>query len=450
MNTRVAVLDDEHRMLEVVAMVLGEIFDVQTFSQPEAALEALAAERFEILVTDLKMPGTSGLEVLSRARKADPELQVILMTAHASIPTAVTAMRQGAFDFIEKPFDNDVLRNLVQRAAELSRLKRENRYLRSEVSSHFHPDRIVAESPAMQRVLTLVRKVARSRSTVLITGESGTGKEVVARSLHYDSARVDGPFVAINTKAIAESLVESELFGHQRGAFTGAHQARAGLFERANGGTLFLDEIGEISTDFQAKLLRILEDRTVQRVGANQSLPVDVRVVAATNRDLKAEVAAGRFRQDLYFRLRVVPIHLPPLRERPDDVLPLAQHFLAQLSGEHRDDRTFVGFSPEAEQRLLAHTWPGNARELQNAVERGALLAEGSHIGEEDLLLDPISAPHPVTSDSTTLKDVMDSAAASHIREVLDSLGGSRTEAADRLGIERTTLYRLMRRLGID
>ncbi len=448
MKHPIAVLDDEKRMLEVVAMVLGERYGVTTFARPEGFLEALAKQHFDILITDLKMPGLSGLEVLQRARQLDPELQVILMTAHASIPTAVKAMQQGAFDFIEKPFDNDVLRNLVQRALDMSQLRRQNRYLRSEVSSQYRPESIVAESPAMQQVLELVRKVARSRSTVLITGESGSGKEIIARALHFYSNRLDGPFVAVNSKAIADSLVESELFGHERGAFTGAHRARPGLFERADGGTLFLDEIGEISGDFQTKLLRVLETKEVRRVGGERTIGVDVRVVAATNRDLKAEVASGNFRQDLYFRLQVVPMALPPLRQRPQDVLPLAQHFLQQMrAGEPRRPAP-LGFTSEAEQRLLSHPWPGNVRELENAVERGTLLAEGDHIDQDDLLLD--TAESSPASAHTTLKAVMDAAAATHIRQVLAQVNGSRTETAERLGIERTTLYRLMRRLDIE
>lgn len=450
MRPRIAVLDDEPRMLEVVAMVLDGPYEVHTFSRPEEALRALQEERFEILITDLKMPGISGLDVLGRARRTDPELQVILMTAHASIPTAVEAMRDGAFDYIEKPFANDVLRSLVQRAAAMSRLRRENRYLRSQVAARHRPGRIVAESPAMERLLALVRKVAGSRSTVLISGESGTGKEVIARTLHFESPRLDGPFVAVNTKAIAESLVESELFGHAKGAFTGAHQGRAGLFERADGGTLFLDEIGEISPDFQAKLLRVLEERHVQRVGSNHSMAVDVRVVTATNRDLQAEVAAGNFRQDLYFRLQVVPVHLPPLRQRPQDILPLAQHFLDRLREDDPRDATPLGFTAQAEARLMAHPWPGNVRELENAVERGALLAEGERVDVDDLLLDTAPGGPSDDASSATLKHVMDAAAEEHVRSVLAAAGGSRSLTAQRLGIERTTLYRLMQRLGID
>lgn len=452
---RVAVLDDEARMLEVVEMVLSSTCEVQTFQQPQAFLETLLEARFDILITDLRMPGTSGLEVLEAARQRDPHLQVILMTAHASIPTAVRAMRQGAFDYIEKPFANDQLRALVQRAAEVSHLRRENRYLRSAVAAQHRTPGIVAESPAMQRVLRLVHKVAHSRSTVLVTGDSGTGKEVVARLLHFESPRVDGPFVAVNTKAIADSLVESELFGHAKGAFTGAHQAHAGLFERAHGGTLFLDEIGETSGDFQAKLLRVLEERQVRPVGSSRVIDVDVRVVAATNRDLDAEVAEGRFREDLFFRLNVVPVHLPPLRERPQDILPLARHFLARLADEtgpqgHPNAAPRLDFTSEAEDLLLAHPWPGNARELENAVERGALLADGPEVDAADLLLTgPSSHKAPPSSDAS-LKAVMDEAAASHIRRVLEAAGGSRSAAAQRLGVERTTLYRMMRRLGIE
>jgi transcriptional regulator with GAF, ATPase, and Fis domain len=301
----------------------------------------------------------------------------------------------------------------------------------------------------MREVLDLVRRAARSRSTVLVTGESGTGKELVARAVHYHSERVGRPFVAANCKAFAAGLLESELFGHERGAFTGAERARPGLFERADGGTLFLDEIGEVDLDFQGKLLRVLQERQMQRVGGNEERAVDVRVVAATNRDLRAEVAAGRFREDLYFRLAVIPIHLPPLRERREDVLPLARHFLAKANAEL--SRRIVGWTPEVEAFFLRHDWPGNTRELENAVERGVVLAREERIGLGDLLLDaPAGRVGPAEGgDGGSLEVFLDRAAADRIRSVLAEVGGVRAEAARRLGIDRTTLYRLMRKYGL-
>jgi DNA-binding NtrC family response regulator len=446
----VAVLDDERRMAEVVSMLLRrEGYDVEAFVEPESALRALAGEPFDCLVSDLRMPALDGLEVLRRVRALDADLPVILMTAHGTVASAVMALREGAFDYVEKPFDNDELRALVRRALEVTRLARENRYLRAELRSRYALDGFVAESAAMRAVLDLVRRAAKSRATVLVTGESGTGKELVARAVHYHSDRVAGPFVAASCKAFAPGVLESELFGHERGAFTGADRPRAGLFERAAGGTLFLDEIADTSLDFQGKLLRVLQERSVVRVGGDEERPVDVRVVVASNRDLRAEVAAGRFREDLYFRLAVIPIALPPLRERREDVIPLARHFLARWSAEL--GRPIRGFSPEVEALLAAHPWPGNVRELENAIERGVVLARGERVSSDDLLLDEPSAGSPAARGAgESLQEFLDRAAAERIRAALAESAGARQEAARRLGIDRTTLYRLMRRLGLE
>jgi DNA-binding NtrC family response regulator len=451
MKPRLAVLDDEQRMVDVLAMVLQrEGYEVRTFTHPNTALEALQSEPFDLLITDLKMPGADGLEVLRRAQAVVPGLPVILLTAHATVQTAIAAMRDGAFDYVEKPFDNDELKTLIRRALDVTRLARENRYLRAEVKGRYALDALVAESTAMGDVLDLVLRAARSRSTVLITGESGTGKELVARAVHYHSERVGQPFIAVNCKAFAEGVLESELFGHEKGAFTGADRSKPGLFERADNGTLFLDEIGEVNGDFQGKLLRVLQEKKFQRVGGSTERTVDVRLVAATNRDLRAEVAAGRFREDLYFRLAVIPIHLPPLRERREDVLPLARHFLAKWNSEL--SRKIGGWTPEVESYLLRHAWPGNVRELENTIERGVVLARGDCIGLDDLLVD--SRPEDGSGDSGEpsgdLQSFLDQAASERIRAVLKEVQGLRGEAARRLGIDRTTLYRLMRKYGIS
>ncbi len=449
MKPRIAVLDDERRMVDIVAMVLRrEGYDVIPFVDPHAALAALEKQPFDLLLTDLRMPGVDGVEVLRRARVLEPELPIILITAHASIPTAIEAIRAGAFDYVEKPFDNTELKTLVKRALEVTRLARENRYLRAELGSRYAVEDWVAESAALREVADLVRRAARSPSTVLVTGESGTGKELVARAAHYHSDRVGRPFVAANCKAFAEGVFESELFGHEKGAFTGAERARAGLFERADGGTLFLDEIAELGPDLQAKLLRVLQERRVQRVGAGDERELDVRVVAASNRELRAEVAAGRFREDLYFRLAVIPIHIPPLRERREDVLPLARRFLARWNAEL--GRGVRGWSDEVEAWLLRHSWPGNVRELENAIERGVVLARSERIELDDLLVDAAEAGAEVADTSGgALQEFLDQAAASRIRSALEESGGVRVEAARRLGIDRTTLYRLMRKYGI-
>lgn len=450
MKPRLLILDDEQRMVDILAMVLRrEGYEVCPFVDAKAALAALRAEPFDLFITDLKMPDMDGLTVLEQSKKIAAELPVILITAHASVATAIAAMREGAFDYVEKPFDNDDLKNLVRRALDVHRLARENRYLRAELKQRYRLEALVAESPTMHEVLDLVRRAARSRSTVLITGESGTGKEMIARAVHYHSDRVGQPFVGVNCKAFAEAVLESELFGHEKGAFTGADRHKSGLFERADGGTVFLDEIGEVNADFQGKLLRVLQERTFQRVGGVHERTVDVRVVAATNRDLRAEVAAGRFREDLYFRLAVIPVHLPSLRERREDVLPLARHFLAKWNTEL--SRQLNGWTPDVEAYLLKHNWPGNVRELENTIERGVVLARGELVTLGDLLIDAEldSGASAVENASGDLQSFLDQAAAERIRSVLKEVHGARLEAARRLGIDRTTLYRLMRKYKI-
>ncbi len=452
MKPRVLVVDDEERMASVMAVALGRAgYECETCTSGEAALAAVEARGADVVVTDWRMPGTDGMELLRRLHATRPKLPVILVTAHGSVPSAVAAMREGAFDYITKPFDNDELRALVGRALDLTRLERENRYLKQEVASRYAPDAMVAESARSKELIELVRRVAPSKATVLVQGESGTGKELVARLLHYWSERVGQPFVAVNCKAFAEGVLESELFGHEKGAFTGAAAARAGCFERAQGGTLFLDEIGEVSLDFQAKLLRVLQDGEVLRVGGTQPRRVDVRIVAATNRVLRDEVAAGRFRDDLYFRLNVIPIQLAPLRERREDILPLAGHFLARHAAG--GGRRLV-IPPEAERALVEHPWPGNVRELENVVERAVVLARGDVIQPEDLLLEQtLDVPRgarPPEGGEGTLQECLDRAAAARIRAALEAANGQRAEAAKALGIERTTLYRMMKRLGLE
>jgi DNA-binding NtrC family response regulator len=478
MKARVLIVDDEPRMAASLRTALERSgFECECAGNGVEALLALEARRADVVVSDRRMPEMDGLELLREVKTRYGELPFVMMTAYADVPSAVEAMRAGAFDYVTKPFDNDEIRAQVARAVELVRLKRENAWLRQETAA-YTPDSMIAESAASRDLLELVRRVARASSSVLVQGESGTGKEFVARLLHYWSDRVGAPFVAVNCAALAPGVLESELFGHERGAFTGALQARAGCFERAHGGTLFLDEIGEISGDFQAKLLRVLQDGEVQRVGSSKTRHVEVRVVAATNRNLRDAIAAGRFREDLYFRLNVIPIQIEPLRARREDILPLARFFLA------RHAERPLTLSAEAEERLHRHEWPGNVRELENAIERAAILARGESLEPEDLLLEPAvlkvgpaggherandwpigvlggwggaraaasdAPPIPeVAGADGTLQEAVDRATEERVRGALRETSGRRAEAARLLGVERTTLYRLIKRFGIE
>ena len=448
-SARIAVVDDEPRMGKILGMVLRrDGHEVEVFEGGAAFLEAAADRSYDLLLTDLKMPGMDGVALLTAAREAAPEMPVILISAHGTLPTAVKAMQLGAWDFLEKPVDNALCRAAARRALTHTRLARENRYLRAQLQSEHGMDAIVAESPGMKAVFDLARRAARGRSMVLVTGESGAGKELVARAIHLHSQRVGGPFVAVNCKAFASGVLESELFGHAKGAFTGAAQARPGVFERASGGTLFLDEIGEVDSDFQAKLLRVLQDGEVLPVGATKPVKVDARVVAASNRDLQAEVREGRFREDLYFRLAVIPIRIPPLRERREDVLPLARLFLKRAAEEA--GRTVAGWDEAVTRWLTAYDWPGNVRELANTIERGVVLAREAVITLEDLMVEPAARGESGSGGEETLQEALDRAAAARIQGALSASEGVRVEAARRLGIERTTLYRLMKKYEIE
>jgi len=446
MKPRVVVVEDQKRVAEVIAAALAHAgYECETCGDGDAALAAIDARGADVVVTDWKMPGIDGMQLLRELRRRRPELPVILITAYGNVSSAVAAMRDGDFDYLTKSFVNDELRGTVARALEMRRLQRENRYLRQEVGSRYSPDTIIAESPRSREALELVRRVAPSRATVLIQGESGTGKELIARLLHYWSDRVGNPLVAVNCKAFAEGVLESELFGHEKGAFTGATASRAGCFERASGGTLFLDEIGEVSIEFQAKLLRAVQEGEVLRVGGAESRKVNVRLVAASNRVLRDEVAAGRFREDLFFRLSVITIQLAPLRERREDILPLARHFLASKAV---DAAPPLPLSAEAEEALLAHRWPGNVRELENAIERAAVLARGDRITPEDLLLEQ-NVGSPRAPMRGTLQESIDQVVAARINAAIENARGNRAEAARNLGIDRATLWRLIKRLGL-
>lgn len=449
MSERILIVDDEKNMARAIAKTLQRKgYQCLVETDGFAALETIEHHDVDLVLTDLRMPRMDGLALMDHLHQKNPGLPVILMTAYGGIPSAVSAIKEGAFDYVTKPFDHAELHALVARALRLRRLERENRELRQRLQNA-PGSRIIAESQAMKEILAMVDRAAPSQATILITGESGTGKEVIAKRVHLQSSRVGKPFLAVNCKAFAEGVLESELFGHERGAFTGATSTRMGCFERAHSGTLFLDEIGETQPSFQAKLLRVLQEREIQRVGGNQARKIDVRLIAATNQDLKKAVREGRFREDLFFRLNVIPMELPPLRRRPADILPLADHFLQAQAVS--TGRPFT-LSEDALELLRQHSWPGNVRELENTIERATVLTRTGRIEPEDLLLDTASlAPNDRDQQSLpTLQHAMDLAAKQAIQKALHTTGNRKAEAAVLLGIERTTLYRLMKKLGFS
>ena len=425
-----------------------------------SAIEKVRSRRYQMVLSDLKLPGHSGIEVLREARRAEPTLPVILVTAYGSVDEAVTAMKEGAFDFIQKPVDLDHLRLLLDRAAKQQELLRENLLLREEYSARYGFPRIVAEHPAMKDASQMTQRVAATDSTVLLLGESGTGKELFARAIHHLSPRAELPFVALNCAAIPEGLVENELFGHERGAYTGAGARKMGKLELAHRGTLFLDEIGELPLAIQTKLLRVLEERRFERVGGTQEIEANVRIVTATNKDLQRAVAEKSFREDLYFRISAVPITIPPLRERGDDVVLLAEHFLERFRREFR--KPSLELTPDALARLRGYPWPGNVRELQNAIERAAILANGPEIDTVALQL-PSPKPAPEELPDGMLEeqflwegplDEVSQRAVAHverfkIQNALRESKWNKTRAAEKLGVSYKTLLTKIRALGL-
>jgi Nif-specific regulatory protein len=383
---RILVADDHDALRRGLALALSAAgHEVEEASNGNAALERLHESYFDVVVSDLKMGGSDGLDVLRTTKALHPTVSVILMTAFGTVNTAVEAMKSGAFDYVQKPFEIEEMEVKIEKALELKRLRHELDYLRNEQQETYDFEKIVGNSEALQRVLGVVRKVAKSNSTVLIHGETGTGKELIAGAIHHNSLRAARNFVKVNCAALQENLLESELFGHEKGAFTGADRQRIGRFEQADGGTLFLDEIGDMSPSTQAKILRVLQEHEFERLGGTRTIRVDVRLIAATNRDLPAMVAAGGFREDLYYRLNVVSIQTPPLRERKEDILALAMSFLRRYGNELK--KRLDGLDPEAQKLLMRYNWPGNIRELENAIERAALLAERSVVTADDLRL---------------------------------------------------------------
>ncbi len=446
----VLVVDDDASMRHLLSVILADHgYEARAVASGEDALRELAARDYDLVLTDVRMPGMGGLELLRRIQATDPERLVIVMSAYGSHEAALEAMKAGAYDYVSKPFRPDEVVLVLRKAEERERLARENRRLRTELSGAYRPEAIVGGSAPMQEVLRQLRKVAPRKATVLLQGESGTGKELFARALHELSPRASLPIVAVNCGAIPAELIESELFGHVRGAFTDAVRAKKGLASEADGGTLFLDEVGELPIGVQVKLLRFLQDQEVRPVGDVRSRRVDVRVVAATSRDLASDVVAGRFREDLLYRLDVVRLRLPPLRERPEDVLPLAAHFLARHA-RLRPDLTGLALGDDARDALLAHRWPGNVRELEHALERAVVLADGPLIHEQDLP-DTLRAPARTAApgeagagDDLSVKRASRALEERLIRAALERTGGNRTRAAELLDLSyRALLYKI-------
>jgi two-component system nitrogen regulation response regulator NtrX len=450
----ILVVDDESNIRRMVARVLeAEGHRAREAGDGRAAIAAIEEEEPEVVLLDLAMPELDGLATLRIVRERWPELPVVMMSGRATLGDAVQATKLGAFHFIEKPLNPEALLLTVRGALELRRARELSRALVAELGGD---QQMIGSSPVMRGIRELIRQVAPTDARVLITGESGTGKELVAAALHAQSRRADGPFVRVNSAAIPRELVESEMFGHEKGAFTGATERRRGRFELADGGTLFLDEVAELSAEAQAKLLRALESGEVERVGGQEPVRVDVRVIAATNRDLREEIAAGRFREDVYYRLNVIPIHLPPLRERAEDIPELAAHFLARLQARHGLVPPVL--LPDAIERLMRYPWPGNVRELANVCERLAILHPGREVGAREvasMLPDsgavreiPGAAPAEVSGGS--LAERLDAYERALILAALEEAGGNVADAARRLGTDRANLYRRMRRLEIE
>lgn len=441
-DTIVAV-DDDREMANVLVEILNAAgYRALAANSGAEALNLVRREHPALVISDLRMVGMSGHQLQAEMKRLAPNLPVVIITAFGSIQTAVESMKMGAFDYITKPFSNDELLLVVSRALEDRNLRQEIRRLRGELAHSYGLENIIAVSRKMSQVLEIVGQIADSAASVLLAGESGTGKELIARALHFRSRRQQGPFVPVNCAAIPDNLLESELFGHVRGAFTDARQAKTGLFQAARAGTLFLDEIGEMPLLLQAKLLRVIEDKRVRPVGATEEMPVDVRIVSATNSDLEESISAGKFRADLYYRLATVTLVLPPLRDRPEDILPLVKHFLARASAEAA--RAVPEIDAEALACLTHHQWPGNIRELQNAISRAVILCRNDRITRGDLPAKVAGGEVQSVSveDAVNRRLTMDQLEREYARAIVASVGGNKSEAAAVLGIDRKTLYR--------
>jgi DNA-binding NtrC family response regulator len=449
MRKRILLVEDEDKLRRVVQLHLETMgFEVDNAATAELALPRAALA--DLILTDLKLPGMDGLAFLKETHTRNPQAAVILMTAHGSVEAAVEAMKEGAADFLQKPFSLDHLTTLINKVLSVQSLKAENRRLKEELDQRYQFDNLIGRSVAMREIFQTVTRVAPTRATVLLAGESGVGKDMIARAIHQHSPRKDGPFVKINCTALPENLMESELFGYEKGAFTGAASSKPGKFEQADKGTVFLDEIGDVPANIQVKLLRVLQDRQFERLGSNLTRNVDVRVIAATNVDLRAALEEGRFREDLYYRLNVVPISVPPLRDRREDVPFLVLHFISKLGKELGSEIKEI--SPGAMDRLLEHNWPGNVRELENTIERSMVLASGRVLEAADVRIENIRGTVASASATQMLPDgyTLDQWEQVMIREALQRAGGNKSQAARLLGLTRNALRYRLTQMGLD
>ena len=451
---RILIADDHDSLRRGLAQAVAEAgHDVEEAPNGNAAIEKLHEGFFDVVVSDLKMGGSTGLEVLKTAKTLHPSCAIILMTAFGSVSTAVEAMKSGAFDYVQKPFEIEEMEVKIEKALEMRRMQNQIDYLRHAQGDIYDFDRIIGSSGALEKVLAIVRKVAKSNTTVLVRGETGTGKELIAGAVHHNSHRAARNFVKVNCAALQENLLESELFGHEKGAFTGADKQRIGRFEQADGGTLFLDEIGDMSPNTQAKILRVLQEHEFERLGGTRTIKVDVRLIAATNRDLTIMVEAGQFREDLYYRLNVVTVEMPPLRERKDDVAALANFFIRRFSGELK--KKMQGLEADALKLLMRYQWPGNIRELENAIERAMLLAEGTHIAVDDLRLGD-SGPSGSPRDNASVVKIpptgipLEEVERIALIEALKMSNWVQKDAAELLGISPRVMNYKIKTLGID
>ncbi len=452
----ILIVDDEKNYTRILGAVLEEEgFEILAANSGPEALEILEESDIDLVLTDMKMPMMDGIQLLEKIKARDPELPVLMMTAHGTVDKAVEAMQKGAYSYILKPFDNDRLIIYVRKAAAMFRVIKENRELRHAVSSRYSFGNIIGKSKVMQQVFDTIRKVAPSNATVLIEGESGTGKELVAKSIHFNSPRREKPFVAVNCSALAETLLESELFGHEKGAFTGAVSMRKGRFELADTGTLFLDEIGDMSTGLQVKLLRVLQEKVFERVGGTKPIAVNIRVIAATNRQLKEEMKKGRFREDLYYRLNVVHIDLPALKQRQQDIRLLLDHFVKKYADERKHSVPVTGIDPEVERLFYEYSWPGNVRELENLIERLMIMSPGGVItaadlpksfresAHDDLYLESIPADAKLYDTLAMIEKTM-------ILRAMKKTGHVQAHAAELLGIGKSGLNQKIKKFGLD